>query len=166
MEELLQLLKTELLDNGYSYGFYLDNRRIVPDMSLGFDEEFSRLITTEYRIQAPEITKREKVATCLDTVLVMKEILDKQNIESKIWMIFQKEKKKVHAILTFELLSQVVYLELTPQSGKSNYGKELLFADEEELSRYWTEQGYQIQDITGICIPGAEPSFFMNMVKG
>lgn len=38
---------------------------IVPNMSLGFDEEFSRLITTEYRIQSPEITKREKVATCL-----------------------------------------------------------------------------------------------------
>ena len=138
---------------------------IVPNMSLGFDEEFSRLITTEYRIQSPEITKREKVATCLDAVMVMKDILDKQSIESKIWMIFQKEKKKVHAILTFELLSEVVYLELTPQSGKANYGKELLFADEEELLGYWIEQGYLVQDITSICKPGADPSFFMNVVK-
>lgn len=67
--EILRLLKTELLDNGYLYGFYLNNRRVVPNMSLGFDEEFSRLITTEYRIQSPEITKREKVATCLDAYL-------------------------------------------------------------------------------------------------
>ena len=87
------LLKDELLDNGYSYGFYLKGRRIVPNVSLGFDEEFARLITTEYRIQSPEISRREKVATCLDAVLVMEDILNGQDIESKIWMIYQTEKE-------------------------------------------------------------------------
>ena len=164
--EICQLLKDELLDNGYSYGFCLNNRRIVPNASLGFDEEFARLLTTEYRIQLPEVTKREKVATCLDAVLVMKDILDQQGIGSKIWMICQVEKKKVHSILTFESSSRVIYLELTPQSGKPNYGKELLFADEEELAGYWKERGYFIQDITNICKPGADPSFFMDMIKG
>ena len=48
--EICQLLKGELLENGYSYGFCLNNRRIVPNASLGFDEEFARLLTTEYRI--------------------------------------------------------------------------------------------------------------------
>ena len=149
--EICQLLKDELLDHGYSYGFCLNNRRIVPNASLGFDEEFARLLTTEYRIQLPEVRKREKVATCLDAVLVMKDILDQQGIGSKIWMICQVEKKKVHSILTFESSSRVIYLELTPQSGKPNYGKELLFADEEELAGYWKERGYFIQDITNIC---------------
>lgn len=163
--EICQILKNELLDNGYSYGFYVDNKRIVPNTALGFDTEFARLLTTEYRIQLPEITMREKAGTCLDAVLVMKALLNSQGIESKIWMIYQPEKKKVHSILTFELLSQVIYLELTPQSGKPNYGKEMLFSNEEDFTGYWEKQGYLIQEITDICIPGADPAFFMDKVR-
>ena len=38
--EICQLLKKELLDNGYKYGFYLRDRCVTPNISLGFDEEF------------------------------------------------------------------------------------------------------------------------------
>ena len=163
--EMCELLRKELFENGYSYGFFLDEKKVVPNISLGFDEEFYRLLTTEYRIQSPEISKREKVATCLDAVLIMKEILLNRDIESKIWMIFQEERKKVHSVLSFELLGQVVYLELTPQSGNKNYGKEILFGSEEEFVEYWEEQNYLVREITHLCEPGAEPTFFLEMLK-
>ena len=163
--EMCELLRKELFENGYSYGFFLDEKKVVPNISLCFDEEFYRLLTTEYRIQSPEISKREKVATCLDAVLIMKEILLNRDIESKIWMIFQEERKKVHSVLSFELLGQVVYLELTPQSGKKNYGKEILFGSEEEFVEYWEEQNYLVREITHLCEPGAEPTFFLEMLK-
>lgn len=164
--EVCRFLKGELLDNGYCYGFYLRDRRIIPNTSMGFDEEFASLLTTEYRIQQPEVSKREKVATCLDAVLIMKEILSEQDIACKIWMIFQKEKRKVHSVLTFELEGMLVYLELTPQSGKSNYGKELLFGNEKEFFSYWEKQGYIVSDITSMCTLGENPSFFMDLLKG
>lgn len=165
IDEMCGLLRDELYENGYMYGFYLNGKRIIPDTSKGFDEEFARLITTEYRIQTPELSRREKVGTCLDAVLVMKEILSGQGIESKVRMIFQREKKKVHAVLSFELSEKVIYLELTPQSGKPNYGKELIFESEEEFIEYWEQQNYLVQDITEVCKPGANPSFFMDLLK-
>ena len=104
--------------------------------------------------------RREKVATCLDAVLIMKEILFEQAIESKIWMLFLKEKRKAHSVLTFEIDGRIVYLELTPQSGKSNYGKEILFEGIEEFVSFWEQQGYIVSDITDVCTPGANPDFF------
>lgn len=60
---------------------------------------------------------------------------------------------------------KIVYLELTPQSGKSNYGKEILFESIEEFVSYWEQQGYIVSDITELCVPGANPTFFMDLVK-
>lgn len=161
LNEICQLLKDELIDNGYMYGFYLKDRRVIPNTSLGFDVEFANLLTSEYRIQEPKVSRREKVATCLDAVLIMKEILSEQDIESKIWMLFLKEKGKVHSVLTFEIDGKIVYLELTPQFRKSNYGKEILFEGIEEFFSYWEQQGYIVSDITDMCKPGANPDFFM-----
>lgn len=163
--EICQLLKKELLDNGYKYGFYLRDRCVTPNISLGFDEEFANLLTSEYRIQEPIVSRREKVATCLDAVLIMKEILFEQAIESKIWMLFLKEKRKAHSVLTFEIDGRIVYLELTPQSGKSNYGKEILFEGMDQFVSYWEQQGYIVSDITDVCTPGANPDFFMDLLK-
>ena len=42
----------------------------------------------------------------------------------------------LYSVLTFEIDGRIVYLELTPQSGKSNYGKEILFEGIEELHIY------------------------------
>ena len=165
LNEICQLLKDELLDNGYMYGFYLRDKRVIPNMSIGFDEEFANLLTSEYRIQKPMVSRREKVATCLDTVLIMKEILFEQDVESKIWMLFLREKRKVHSVLTFEMDEKIVYLELTPQSGKSNYGKEILFESIEGFVSYWEQQGYIVSDITELCVPGANPTSFMDLLK-
>ena len=156
------ILREELFENGYLYGFFLNGNKIVPDMSKGVDEEFDRLLKTEYRIQSPAITKREKVATCLDAVLVMKEILCANCIDSKIWMIFQREKKKCHAVLTFVIDGTVVYLELTPQSGKENYGEELFFINQKAFIDYWKEMNYVVQEITDACIIGSKPDFFLH----
>lgn len=60
IHEICNLLKSELLNNGYEYGFYLDGRTYRPDMTEGFDEEFHHLLLTAYRIQNPEDTIREK----------------------------------------------------------------------------------------------------------
>ena len=38
IQRICQLLKDELLDNGYEYGFYLNGKTCKPDMSNGFDE--------------------------------------------------------------------------------------------------------------------------------
>lgn len=95
----------------------------------------------------------------------MKEILSEQTIESRIWMLFLKEKRKVHSVLTFEIDGKIVYLELTPQSGKSNYGKEILFEGIEEFVSFWEQQGFTVSDITDKCTPGANPDFFMDLVK-
>lgn len=165
IKEVCGLLKDELLDNGFLYGFYLNDKRVVPDISLGFDKEFARLLTTEYRVQSPEVTRREKVATCLDAVVVMKDILKLKNIDSTIWMIYKKEKHKVHSVLTFEISDKVVYLELTPQSGKANYGKEILFDSVKDFEDYWINQGYILKNIDALCIPGVNPSFFTDMLK-
>lgn len=54
IREICDLLKKELLNNGYEYGF-----------SKGFDEEFDRALHESSRIQAPEDTERGKFHTIL-----------------------------------------------------------------------------------------------------
>ena len=90
---ICDLLRSELYENGYRYGFCLDGSVIVPDASKGFDEAFGRLLAARYRIQPPELTKKAKAATCLDAVLVMKDILSENGIGSRIWLVFDRERK-------------------------------------------------------------------------
>ena len=159
------LLRGELYNTGYQYGFFWNSRRVVPDITKGFDEEFGRLLTAEYWIQDPETTRKEKVGTCLDAVLVMKELLKEAGKDSKIWMLFQKEQKKFHSVLTFEVDDEIVYLELTPQSGKENYGKELVFNSEDAFHQYWEKMNYTVQEITETCVPGIKPDFFLKQLS-
>ena len=126
--EICDLLRSELLNNGYEYGFYLDGKKYKPDMSKGFDDEYARLSRSIYRVQAPLVTMREKIGICVDTVLVMKTMLDKRGIPSKIWLTFNRVKGSPHTILTFEAENKIVYLELTPQSSKAWYGKEIIYS--------------------------------------
>ena len=39
IQEVCALLKQELLENGYEYGFFLDGITHKPDMTKGFDKE-------------------------------------------------------------------------------------------------------------------------------
>ena len=126
--EACELLKRELLDNGYEYGFYLNGISYRPDMTKGFDKEFFERLLIDYRIQSPEDTMKAKLGTCNDAVVLMKSILDKHSVPSKIWLLHDIHNNKFHTVLTFYLENKTVYLELTPQSGKPWYGKEIIIA--------------------------------------
>ena len=141
--EICNLLRNELFDNGYEYGFYLNGKKYKPDMSQGFDSEYYRLSTTIYLVQDPCDTVREKIGTCIDAVVVMKAILDERNICNKIWLLYSKEKNKAHTVLTFEAENKTVYLELTPQSGKPWYGKEIIYSCEEEFLEENEKNNYE-----------------------
>ena len=91
-----------------------------------------------------------------------KDILNEKGIGSRIWLVFEQERKKPHAVLTFRADQAVVYLELTPQSGKENYGKELVFEEEEAFIRYWEQKNCLIREITELCVPGRRPDFFFS----
>ena len=161
--EICNLLRSELLNNGYEYGFYLDGKKYKPDMSNGFDEEYARLSKTAYRVQPPLVTMREKTGTCVDTVLVMKKLLDEHDITSKIWLTFNKVKGTPHMILTFEAEGKIVYLELTPQSSKPFYGKEIVYESEHDMITEFHKNGYDITDVTRAVVIGSSPEALLSL---
>ena len=84
INEICVLLKKELLNNNYEYGFCLNGVKYKPDMSNEFDNDFFNRLSTDYRIQNPSDTMKEKIGTCNDIVVLMKSILDENDIPSKI----------------------------------------------------------------------------------
>lgn len=163
--EICDLLRKELFYNGYEYGFVLNGKKYKPDMSNGFDSEYYRLSMTIYRVQHPSVTMKEKIGTCVETVLVMQTILAAHDIPSKIWLLFNKSKKKVHTILTFEAEGKIVYLELTPQSAKPWYGKEIVYSSEEEFLEEYRENNYEVSDVTKDVIIGEQPEFLLAKLR-
>ena len=155
--EISTLLKRELYQNGYQYGFYYDGRKYTPNFKNGFDAEFFNLSKTVYRIQDPQDTMKEKIGTCIDAVIVMKTILDKLNVPSKIWLLHHNVKKTPHTILTFEAEEKVVYLELTPQSNKPWYGKEILYENEQSFVDSFQKDDFTIIEVTNQIIIGSHP---------
>ena len=85
--------------------------------------------------------------------------------ESKIWILYNKKKNKVHTILTFETEHKIVYLELTPQSSKSWYGQEILYSSEQELMQEYEDNGYDISDVTNLITVGQRPYFLLDKLK-
>ena len=162
LQEACELLKKELMDNGYEYGFFLNGTSYRPDMTKGFDKEFFERLLTEYRIQSPEDTKKAKVGTCNDAVVLMRYILDKRNIPSKIWLLHDKQSGKQHTVLTFYLENKTVYLELTPQSGKPWYGKELIFDNERSFVDEYSKGGIEVIDVTDSVLIGERPDFLLS----
>jgi hypothetical protein len=101
---------------------------------------------------------------------------NKRNIpvykNSKIVVIFpfhkergDKIKNKVHTILTFEAESKIVYLELTFESKKNNYGKEIIFDSIENLVIKFQNDGVVIEDVTDKLIVGEPPFVLLNKIK-
>lgn len=162
IQDACKLLKQELLDNGYKYGFYLNGKTYTPDMTKGFDKEFSDRLLTEYRIQDPKDTMKAKVGTCIDTVVLMRYILAGHSIPSKIWLWNDKQKGKFHTVLTFCLESKTVYLELTPQSGKPWYGKEIVFDSEESFLNEYTNASREVIEVTDSVMIGERPDFLLS----
>ena len=165
IKRVCDLLRKELYNNNYEYGFYCDGKKYKPNINNGFDSEFYNLLLTVYKVQNPIDTVREKIGTCNDTVLVMKKILDEEKIESKIWLLYKKVNNKVHTILTFNMSDKTIYLELTPQSNKPYYGKEIIYNNENELKKEFQNQGYDVIDITNDIVVGEHPKFSLRLIK-
>ena len=162
IKDACDLLKEELLDNGYEYVFYLNGVAYKPDFSQGFDNAFFERLLKEYRVQDPEDTKQAKVGTCHDAVVLMKSILDGYSVPSKIWLLHDMKKEKFHTVLTFYLEGKVIYLELTPQSGKPWYGKEKVFESEQKFIDGYKEDRYEVIDVTDSVIIGETPDFVLS----
>lgn len=165
IKRICDLLRNELYNNNFEYGFYLEGKKYKPNMNNGFDKEFFNLLLTKYKVQNPIDTMREKIGTCNDVVLVMKKILDEEKINNKIWLLHNTEKNKVHTILTFKVCEKIVYLELTPQSNKPNYATEIIYNTEYEFINYFEKHGFEVIDITNDIIPGEYPNFSLKFYK-
>ncbi len=165
ISELCSILRAELVGNGYEYGFVVDGQRYKPNTQNGFDEEFYHQAKTISRVQDPALTIKEKIGTCIDVVLVMRQILDGYNVPSKIWLLYQKEKNKVHTVLTLEAEGKTVYLELTPQSNKPWYGQEIVYESEQAFLQEQQNNGNEIFDVTDRVIVGERPYFLLEKLK-
>lgn len=165
IKDICDILRAELYNNNFEYGFIVNGKKYKPNMNNGSDNEYYRLSTTIYIVQEPTVTLKEKIGTCVDAVLVMKSILDKLNVPSKIWLLYNISKNKVHTILTFESEGKIVYLELTPQSSKSWYGQEIVYSSEQEFLLEYKNNGYDISEVTNLVIVGEQPHFLLNKLK-
>lgn len=163
--ELCNVLRAELFNNGYEYGFVVDSKKYKPNMENGFDNEYYHLAKTISCVQDPAITKKEKIGTCIDTVLVMRQILDEYKVPSKIWLLYHKGKNKAHTVLTFEADGKVVYLELTPQSSKPWYGKEIVYEKEQAFLQEQENNDLEVIDVTDRVIFGERPYFLLEKLK-
>ena len=162
INEICDMLRKELFNNDYNYGFIFDNHKYTPDMNNGFDFKFYNLSMTIYRIQNPIITMKEKIGTCIDVCMLMRYLLNKCNISNKIWLLHFKNRNKVHTILTFEAESKVVYLELTPQSKNPSYGKEIIYENFNEFISQFVNNEIDIEDVTEQLIIGEQPLVLIN----
>ena len=165
IKDICDILRTELYNNGFEYGFIVNDQKYKPNRDNGFDNEYYHLAKTISIVQDPSVTLKEKIGTCVDIVLVMKSILDNLNIPSKIWLLYNKSKNKVHTIHTFEAESKIIYLELTPQSSKSWYGQEIVYSNEQELLQEYENNGYDITDVTSLITVGERPYFLLTKLN-
>ena len=162
IKEICNILKSQLYNNGFEYGFIVDGRKYKPNMKNGFDDDYYHLSLTVYTVQDPSVTLKEKIGTCVDAVLVMKSILDSLNVSSKIWLLYNRKKNKAHTILTFEAESKITYLELTPQSSNPWYGQEIVYPSEQEFLLTYENSDYDISDVTNMIVVGQRPYFLLN----
>lgn len=163
--EICNILRNELFNTGYEYGFIANDKRYQPDMNNGFDSEYYQSSLTIYRVQEPNVTRKEKLGTCVETVLVIKQILDELQIPCTLWLLHNKTKNKVHTIPTFEAEGKVVYLELTPQSAKPWYGREIVYDTEQEFLKEYVQNNYDVSDVTNAIIIGEQPHFLLEKLQ-
>nr|MCR5328759.1 hypothetical protein [Saccharofermentans sp.] len=65
-------------------------------------------------------------------------------------------------VLTFCLEDKTVYLELTPQSDKAWYGKEIIFESEDIFVNEYKKNGCDVIDVTDDVIIGEAPDFLLS----
>ena len=76
-----------------------------------------------------------------------------------------EKKNKVHTIPTFEAESKVIYLELTPQSAKPWYSKDIIYSNEQEFLKEYEQNNYEVSDITDRIIIGEPPMFLLEKLQ-
>jgi len=86
-------------------------------------------------------------------------------VPCKLWLLHNKTKNKVHTIPTFEAEGKVVYLELTPQSAKPWYGKELVYNNEQDFLQEYQKTDYDVSDVTNRVIIGEQPIFLLEKLE-
>jgi hypothetical protein len=91
----------------------------------------------------------------------MKFILDKYSVPSKIWLLHDINNSKFHTVLTFYLENKTVYLELTPQSDKAWYGKEIIFDSEQSFVNEYKKNDCDVIDVTDDVIISKAPDFLL-----
>ena len=165
IDQISNILRSELYNNGYEYGFSADGKRYLPDTSRGFDSEYYKLSCTIYTVQEPKATMEERLGTCIDAVVLMKHMLDELNVKSRIWLLHNKDKNKAHTILTFEAEDKIVYLELTPQFSKPWYGKPITFASEQEFIETYKNEWGDIYVVTDSVVIGEQPHFLLDKLN-
>ena len=97
---------------------------------------------------------KEKIGTCIAAVIATHSILDDINVHSHISLSSHTAKRTPHTILTFEAEEKLVYLELTPQSNKPWYGKEIIYNDERDLIKEFRGKDFVIIEVTEKIIIG------------
>ena len=162
--DICNMLRNELFDNKYEYGFYLDGKKYKPDTTNGFDEHYYQLSMTLYTVQSPEETSKAKIGTCIDAVVLMKALLDKHSIPNTIWLLLNKTKHKAHTVLTFGAEDKTVYLELTPSFGKPWYGKEIIYTSVQDFVKEYEKQDFEVIDVTKEIVIGKQPIFLLERI--
>ena len=81
---------------------------------------------------------------------------------TRISLLHDKTRSRFHTILTFESENKTVYLELTPQSSKPCYGKEIIFDNEQEFIAQYIQNNFDITDVTDSIIVGDAPDFVLS----
>ena len=74
--------------------------------------------------------------------------------------------KNQHTILTFEAEGKTIYLELTPQSNKPWYGKEIIYNDERAFLNQFHLDNYDIVDVTNEIAFGKSPDCLLQCLGG
>ena len=165
IKEICDILRSKLYNSNFEYGFIVDGIKYKPNMQSGFDKEYYNLSMTIYTVQDPEVTINDKIGTCVDSVLLMKSLLDNLNVPCKIWLLYNKLKNKAHTIVTFAAEEKIVYLELTPQSSKPWYGNEIVYSNEKEFFSDYEKNGFDVSDVTDLVVVGQPPYFLLNKIQ-
>lgn len=161
IQEARDLLKGELPDSGYEYGFYLNGAKHRPDPARGFGVGFQRALLTDYRIQNPADPQREKIGTCSDVTLLMKILPASRDVPGKIWLPDYARGKKFHAILTFETEARVVYLELPPNPESPGMERNC----STQAKPGYRKADCKLTDITDSVRAGSAPEFILSRIE-
>lgn len=61
IREICDMLRAELYNNGFEYGFIWNGQKYKPDMKNGFDHEYDHLSKTVYCVQDPNTTGKKRL---------------------------------------------------------------------------------------------------------